>query len=472
MKTFLPRATAESLSDHAYREFPFEMKSFAPRQWLERVNRWIWQAEPTRDVARVGQRLVRAILSVLSSASRGDLQLNAMSLSYTTLLSMVPLLAVAFSVLKAFGSSAIIEPFLLSVMAPLGEAADELTERILAFVNNIRVGVLGAVGVALLFYTVIALMQKIERVFNRIWHVHQMRTLSSRFANYLSVLMVGPVLVIAASSLTATLLAAPAIREFAELSMIGTLLNWAGYLVPLGVWTAAFAFLYAFIPNTRVRPGAALVGGLIAAILWNILGLLFGGLVAESTNYTAVYSAFASLVLFLIWLQIAWMIVLVGAGVSYAWQNSERLTLGEAKPAHPAARLATAIVLLDHVERAFETGRRPPDRDELFHEIQAYRSLAGVWIDPLLEKLVEAELMRLAEQEDQPGLLPGRPGTAISLADIEAAIEGDEPEIPAALIREIPALGRFVDERRRLVEGLEQARLTTNQSGSDDAPRQ
>jgi len=448
------------------------MRALVPSHWLERTNHWIWQAEPSGRLARVGQRLVRAILSVLSSASRGDLQLNAMSLSYTTLLSMVPLLAVAFSVLKAFGSSAIIEPFLLSVMAPLGEAADELTERILAFVNNIRVGVLGAVGVALLFYTVIALMQKIERVFNRIWHVHQMRTLSSRFANYLSVLMVGPVLVIAAGSATATLLAAPAIREFAELSLVGTMVKWAGYLVPLGVWTAAFAFLYAFIPNTRVRAGAALVGGLVAAILWNLLGLLFGGLVAESTNYTAVYSAFASLVLFLIWLQIAWMIVLVGAGVSYAWQNSDRLTLGEPKPAHPAARLAAAIVLLDRIERAFEAGRRPPDREALFHAMQSHRELGSVWIDPLLEKLVDAGLLRLTEQGDQPGLLPGRPGKAISLADIETAIEGQAPEIPAELVREIPALARFVDERRRLVEGMKAGRLSEDQSESADAPRQ
>lgn len=446
---------------------------------MQRVEHWIWRTKPDSAPARLGQRLVRSILSVFSSASRGDLQLNALSLSYTTLLSMVPLLAVAFSVLKAFGSAAVIEPFLLSVMAPLGEAADELTEQILDFVNNIRVGVLGAVGVALLFYTVIALMQKIERVFNRIWHVQQMRTLQSRFANYLSVLMVGPVLVIAAGSVTATLLAAPAVQEFAELSLIGTVLKWLGYLVPLAVWTGTFAFLYVFIPNTRVKAGAALVGGLVAAILWNLLGLLFGGLVAGSTNFTAVYSAFASLVLFLVWLQIAWMIVLVGAGISYAWQNSDRLTLGEPRPAHPASRMAAAILVLDQVERAFESGRRPPDRDTLARAVQRHRQLARVWIDPLLEKLVSAELLRLTEQGEQPGFLPARPGAAITLADVETAIEGESPGIPDSLARDVPALKRFASERRRLVEGLEGSSLGSDDqaepsSDSDpaDAPRQ
>ena len=148
-----------------------------PAEWIRPIRRWIWQEQPAGHLARSGQRLVRAFLGVMSSASRGDLQLNAMSLSYTTLLSMVPLLAVSFSVLKAFGSASVIEPFLLSLLAPLGDAADELTLKLLGFVDNIRVGVLGAVGVALLFYTVIALMQKIERVFNRIWHVHQMLSL-------------------------------------------------------------------------------------------------------------------------------------------------------------------------------------------------------------------------------------------------------------------------------------------------------
>ncbi len=443
------------------------------------MEHWVWKTKPRSTPARLGQRLVRSILSVFSSASRGDLQLNAMSLSYTTLLSMVPLLAVAFSVLKAFGSAAVIEPFLLSVMAPLGEAADELTEQILDFVDNIRVGVLGAVGVALLFYTVIALIQKIERVFNRIWHVHQMRTLTSRFANYLSVLMVGPVLVIAAGSLTATLLAAPAIREFAELSLIGSLLKWLGYLIPLAVWTGAFAFLYVFIPNTRVKAGAALAGGLVAAVLWNLLGLVFGGLVAESTNFTAVYSAFASLVLFLVWLQIAWMIVLIGAGISYAWQNSDRLTLGRQRPAHPAARMAAAILLLDQVERAFESGRRPPDRDALAQVVQRHRELSRVWIDPLLEKLVSAELLRLNEQGERTRFLPGRPGTAITLAEVETAIEGEGVALSDSLTRAVPALERFDTERRRLVKRLEETSLAKADqaspppsSASGDAPRQ
>ena len=446
-----------------------------PTEWIRPVKQWIRHAQPTGRLVGFAHRLTRAFVSVMSSASRGDLQLNAMSLSYTTLLSMVPLLAVSFSVLKAFGSASVIEPFLLSVMAPLGDAADELTLRILTFVDNIRVGVLGAVGVALLFYTVIALMQKIERVFNRIWHVHRMRSISARFASYLSVLMVGPVLVIAASSLTATLLGAPIISDIAEVSILGAILKWLGFLVPLAIWTAAFAFLYLFIPNTRVKPSAALVGGLVAAVLWNLLGLLFGGLIAGSTSYTAVYSAFASLVLFLVWLQIAWMIVLVGAGISYGWQHSDRLQLGDEESVHPSQRLGAAIVLLDEIERRFEAGRLPPDRDQLMERLEKQGALGEVWVDPLLEKLVDAQLLRVTESADVTRFLPARPGSAITLDEVESALEGKAPELPHTLVEEIPALARFGEHHREWQAELSRTSLSRGDhsaSSSDEAPRQ
>ncbi len=453
------------------------MPPIRPKQWLKtskewftNAKDWVWGQEPFNQAAHVVQRLIRAVLSVLSSASRGDLQLNAMSLSYTTLLSLVPLLAVTFSVLKAFGSAAVIEPFLLSLMAPLGDAADELTARLLEFVQNLRVGVLGAVGVALLFFTVVALMQRIERVFNRIWHVHQLRSLSSRFSNYLSVLLVGPVLVIAASSLTAGLFGAPIIRDVTEMTLIGTLFNMLGYLLPLLIWTAVFAFLYIFIPNTRVKFSAALVGGLVAAILWNLFGYLFGGLIAGSTNLTAIYSAFASLVLFMVWLQIAWMIVLVGAGISYAWQYSDRLILGRPRAVHPAIRLAAGIVLFDTVESAFERGALPPDRDELALRVQKEPGLENVWIDSLLEKLLDGELLRSTEQDSRMGFLPARPGSAVTLADIETALEGEMPTLSPALLEKIPALARFAEVRDQLEGDLEATRFYTPYQGAESSP--
>ncbi len=143
---------------------------------------------------------------VVRDLGDGMLTLRAMSLVYTTILSMVPLLAISFSVLKGFGVHNQIEPFLRNVLAPLGEQGLEISTRIIEFVENVQVGVLGFVGFILLFYTVVSLMQKIERAFNFTWHITQSRSFAQRFRDYLSVVVVGPVLVFASIGISGSLM--------------------------------------------------------------------------------------------------------------------------------------------------------------------------------------------------------------------------------------------------------------------------
>ena len=149
--------------------------------------------------------------------TNGQLTLWAMSLVYTTLLSFVPLLALSFSVLKAFGVHNQVTPMLHRLLAPLGANADELSQRIIQFIDNTNVGVLGSVGLALLLYTVVSLVQKIEESFNFIWHVSEPRSITDRFSLYLSVLLVGPILVFAAIGITAAALNIEIVREFLAL---------------------------------------------------------------------------------------------------------------------------------------------------------------------------------------------------------------------------------------------------------------
>jgi membrane protein len=151
-------------------------------------------------------RTLRIVYATWKEFTDVQLSLRAMGLVYTTLLSLVPLLAVSFSVLKAFGVHNKIEPFLFSVLEPLGPKGAEITSRIIEFVNNIKVGILGSIGLAFLFYTVISLLQKIENAFNSIWKVSSSRSFARRFSDYTSVMLVGPLLVFAAMGLTATVM--------------------------------------------------------------------------------------------------------------------------------------------------------------------------------------------------------------------------------------------------------------------------
>jgi membrane protein len=247
-------------------------------------------------------------------------------LVYTTLLSLVPLLAISFSVLKGFGAHNQVEPLLLNLLAPLGDKGVEVTTEIIGFVENIKVGVLGFVGFALLFYTVVSLMQKIERAFNHTWHISSERSLGQQFRDYLSVIIIGPALVFAAVGIMASLMNTAVIEMISAIHPFGLLIKNIAKLAPYLMIVAAFTFIYMFIPNTRIRLRSALIGGLVAGLLWNAAGWIFASFVVNSAQYAATYSTFATLIMFLIWLYLGWLILLIGASISFHDQHPEYVT--------------------------------------------------------------------------------------------------------------------------------------------------
>ncbi|MFW5823822.1 MAG: YihY/virulence factor BrkB family protein, partial [Marinobacter sp.] len=199
----------------------------ASLQFKERVNqaeRWILaNPNPPRKWPHSWlYKAGRVVYAVTRDVVSGKLTLHAMSLVYTTLLSIVPMLALSFSVLKALDVHQRIEPFLYQFLQPLGAQGEDLAEQVLGFVDNMKVGVLGSVGLALLVYTVIALVQKIERSFNMIWRVPDMRSLAQRFSNYLSVIMIGPLLMVSAIGITATIFSSEVVQRLIEIEPFGT----------------------------------------------------------------------------------------------------------------------------------------------------------------------------------------------------------------------------------------------------------
>lgn len=271
-------------------------------------------------------QLLRIFQAVIRDLRQGLMTLRAMSLVYTTLLSLVPLLAVSFSVLKGFGVHNKIEPTLLRILSHMGEKGVTLTEQIIGFVDNIKVGILGFVGILLLFYTVISLVQKIERAFNSTWRITSFRSLGQRFSDYLSVIMVGPVLVFTAMGITATISSHTMVDKLSAIAPLGTLISLIASVLPYLLIIAAFTFIYVLVPNTKVKLRSAMTGGLIAGILWETTGMLFASFVANSSNYTAVYSGFAILIIFMIWLYLSWMILLIGSSIAFYHQNPDRIS--------------------------------------------------------------------------------------------------------------------------------------------------
>ena len=264
---------------------------------------------------------LRIIHLVIRDLKEGMITLRAMGLVYTTILALVPLLAVSFSVLKGFGVHNQIEPILLNFLLPLGDKGAEITTKIIEFVDNTKAGVLGSLGLALLLYTVISLLQKIEQSFNFTWRVSELRSVGKRFSNYLTVVMIGPVLIFSAVGVSASITNVSVIQDFLQIESIGFLTTLIGHLLPYFLIISAFTFMYIFVPNTKVNFKSALIGAVVSGILWETSSWAFAGIVVGSSKYTAIYSAFASMIIFFIWLYITWLILLIGCSIAFYYQN-------------------------------------------------------------------------------------------------------------------------------------------------------
>ena len=322
----------------------------------------IWDPEIS-EVTRF-KRLIHSLLKIGFMVIRDFIEnlvnLEAMALAFKTLLSLAPLLAVIFSILKGFGVHNRMEPALAEALAPLGEKGKEVTAYLIGFVDKMSAGALGSIGLVTLFITVLSLMGTIEQAFNRIWHVKSSRKLTRRFSDYLSVILVGPVLVVAALTITATLQSNAFVQKMISLEPFGTVILTFLKFVPYFTLWGAFTFLYFLVPNTRVKLTSALVGGLVAAVLWQTVGWGFTVFVASSTRYYAIYSSFALLLLFLLWLHVGWVIVLLGAQVAYAHQHF-RFYEGERELLvnSPAGREKLALHMMFLIGRNFFHGLDP-----------------------------------------------------------------------------------------------------------------
>ena len=301
-------------------------ENVSPIEHIEkRVNRLLWETNPRSltPLKRFALSSSRLGYAVGRDVIEGQLSLRAMSLVYTTLLSLVPMLAISFSVLKGLGVQNQLEPALLNFLAPFGDKGLEIGQRIIEFVNNVNVKALGSVGLALLLYTIVSLMHKIEWAFNYVWRVGSQRTFSRRFSDYLSVIMIGPLLVFSSIGLTTTVVTTEFFARLTALPILGFVIKLAATLIPFFLVIAAFTFIYVFMPNTRVKLSAAAVGAVIAGVLWHLAVLGFTTFVAFSPSYAAIYSAFAALVVFMIWLYVGWLILLTGASIAFYYQNPE-----------------------------------------------------------------------------------------------------------------------------------------------------
>jgi membrane protein len=387
-------------------------------KWIELL---VW-GDMLRQYGVVGQTVtvvLRHAYAVLRDIFSGQLTLRAMSLVYTTLLSVVPLIAVSFSVLKAFDVQKDLEHYLYGVLEPLGDKGTEITDQVMSIVNNVNGSVLGGIGLAFFIYTAISMVQKIEESFNYVWYVTKPRSLATRIVEYSALLLVGSLSIAIALKTVASFFSQDIVVSMQDNSVIGPMVSITNALTPYLVVISIFTALYKFIPNTNVKFRSALVGGIAGGFLWATTSGFFATFLASSGNRQAIYASFAIAITTLIWLYLNWLILLIGAQVAFYFQNPAYLRIGRREPRlSNAMRERVALNIMYLVGKEF---RQPTQGVDLRSLSQSLR-IPSITLAPIAMGLEANGIITTSENEK---ILPARDIARISLADILKVVRVD-----------------------------------------------
>ncbi len=341
---------------------------------IRQLNQKIWSGDPKDfpPLKATGIRLVRVTLLLIRSFGDASIRLRAMGLVYLTLMSVVPLLAITIAILKAFGFHHQLRDIMLSFVEPLGDQGSEVVDYILEFVSAMQLEGLGVIGVAVLVISVVSALQMVEMALNEIWHVQAPRRFVQRVSTYFVTVIVGPLLGFFSIAAMTALSNSTFVGKISEISLLGQMVAMTGRLVPFLIAAAGFMFLFMFMPNTRVRARSAFLAALISAAFWVVFGITFAALVVSTGRYAAVYSAFASLVLFMLWTFSSWMVVLIGARGSYLLQHPDYIverSIDLELSIEQEERLSLRALQL--IGRNFYSGKAPWNLEELAAHLNA-----------------------------------------------------------------------------------------------------
>jgi membrane protein len=378
---------------------------------------WNPQVKTLRPPLRLLIYGIRFVYANVRDVLTTTLTLRAMGLVYITILSIVPMLALTFSALKGFGiHQSRIKPALLNFLEPLGDKGVELTENLIAIVDNVQGGLLAGAGLLLLIYTTVSMFKKIEDSLNYIWRVENARSFIQRFGEYLSVVLVGPLLMVTAIGLIATIGSNALVDQALSNKLLGSTAVLIGKMMPYALVSLMFGLLYWFIPNTRVKLSAALIGGITGGVLWAFSGVVFATFVVNSTRNVTIYASFAIIIIALMWLYISWLILLIGAQASFYFQNPEYQRVGYRQlNIGNQMREQSALSLMLIVAESF----RSSGPTYTANQIGARLGIPGILLGPVKQRLVTAGLLDIGNRGQ---LIPARDPGSISLGNVFAAV--------------------------------------------------
>jgi membrane protein len=380
------------------------------------VSRGIWQADTQAFpwLHRLLMRVARLVLLTVEALDREKISLRAYALTYISLLALVPVLAIVAAVFKGMGGMNILEEHLNSLVLEniVPQAQTSISDFIMDMVGNVNFGSLGVLGVLGTIFTVLAAVKRIEDSFNEIMYARRTRSAFSRFSTYWSILTLGPLLLFGSLSLQTVVLKNVYVQKVLEISILNSAMVKA---MPIVMTCLLFWALYQFIPNTRVNPISAMIGGICMGLVWEAAKATYYVSLAGSFRFNTIYGTLAVLPVTLLWLYLTWTIVLLGAVMTYTHQHLDSLLQTKTLPrlSHQATEtLACRALLL--VSRRFHAGKEPLSSREIAGELSVPPQL----LDPILAELERGGF--LVEMAGEEGAF--QPARSLDMVRLEAVV--------------------------------------------------
>jgi len=436
------------------------MKKWMPKRiahWAQFIEADLWRALPSVSPAKSFLlRQLRVVILALRGFREDSCQLRASALTFYVLLSIVPVLAMAFGVAKGFGFEVFLRKRLMETFREQEQVITRLIEYACNMLENTKGGLVAGVGFVVLLWTIIKVLGSVEDSLNAIWGIARPRNLRRKFSDYLSIMLIAPALLVMSGSVTLAITAQA--RALADrmglLDSIGPLLFFLLKPLPyLFVWLL-FTFVYMFIPNTKVSLKSAVVGGVAGGTLFQIVQWGYIHFQVGVSSFGAIYGSFAALPLFLTWIQLSWLIVLFGAEISSAHQNVDTYEYEpDCRRVSHALKRLLALRIVQLCVRRFERGERPVAATGIARELGSPIRLTREIIDELADARLLSET-----KDDESEEMAYQPARAVEGLTLKTVVDLYEQrgsqEIP---VNATPEYERIIESLAALDERVQQS---------------
>ena len=408
-----------------------------------RVDIWRIRLKDTSRTRYFFIKQFRILLLTIRGFAKDKCPLSASALTFYSILSIVPIVAMAFGIAKGFGFQVFLEKQLLEKFS----GQEEVMNRVVAFahslLDNTKGGIIAGIGIVFLLWTVIKLLSNIELSFNDIWDVKTSRTYGRKFSDYLSIMLISPILFFLSSSVTVFITTQiKVITQKVELiGMFSPIIFFMLKLIPYGLIWILFVFMYILMPNTKVNFSSGLIAGVIAGTIYQIAQWAYISFQVGMARYNAIYGSFAALPLFLIWIQLSWMIVLFGAEISFAYQYVDTYDFEpDRRLISPAFKKLLSLHMTHLIISTFSKGDMPLTASDISQTLEIPIRL----VQQILEELVEIKVLSNTERKNNNQEVFYQPARSINLITIRSVIEAMEQKgvnnIPIAQTAELTSL--------------------------------